>query len=167
MLPEELESIASSTHGYVGADLAAVVRTAGTVAIKRSLHTATVTPAVLATTDLVHAVTAHHPSALREHAIETPTTKWSDIGGQATVRQRLKESVEWPLVHPEAFKRLGVTPPKGVLLYGPPGCSKTLTAKALASESGINFIAVKGPEVSVEAPQALPARQLLSRPSSF
>ncbi|KAG8944521.1 AAA+-type ATPase [Tulasnella sp. 424] len=147
VLPEELESIASSTHGYVGADLAAVVRTAGTVAIKRSLHAATVTPAVLATADLLHAVTAHHPSALREHAIETPTTKWSDIGGQATVRQRLKESVEWPLVHPEAFKRLGVTPPKGVLLYGPPGCSKTLTAKALASESGINFIAVKGPEL--------------------
>lgn len=149
MLPEELNNIASSTHGYVGADLAAVVRTAGTVAIKRSLHTSMMSPAVLATADLVHAVTAHHPSALREHAIETPSTKWSDIGGQASIRRKLKESVEWPLVHPDAFRRLGVRPPKGVLLYGPPGCSKTLTAKALASESGINFIAVKGPEVSL------------------
>ncbi|KAG9048963.1 AAA+-type ATPase [Tulasnella sp. UAMH 9824] len=147
VLPEELHSIASSTHGYVGADLAAVVRTAGTVAIKRSLHTSMMSPAVLATADLMHAVTAHHPSALREHAIETPTTKWSDIGGQANIRRKLKESVEWPLVHPEAFRRLGVRPPKGVLLYGPPGCSKTLTAKALASESGINFIAIKGPEL--------------------
>ncbi|KAG8910536.1 AAA+-type ATPase [Tulasnella sp. 417] len=147
VLPEELKSIADSTHGYVGADLAAVVRTAGTVAIKRSLHTPTMSPAVLTTADLIHAVTAHHPSALREHAIETPSTRWSDIGGQATIRRKLKESVEWPLVHPDAFRRLGVTPPKGVLLYGPPGCSKTLTAKALASESGINFIAVKGPEL--------------------
>ncbi|KAG9019279.1 AAA+-type ATPase [Tulasnella sp. 427] len=145
--PDELQSIANSTHGYVGADLAAVVRTAGTVAIKRSLHDSAASSAVLTSADLIHAISAHHPSALREHAIEAPNTKWTDIGGQATIRQKLKESVEWPLVHPEAFKRLGVTPPKGVLLYGPPGCSKTLTAKALASESGINFVAVKGPEL--------------------
>lgn len=71
---------------------------------------------------------------------------WSDIGGQDSCKQALKEAVEWPLKHPEAFKRMGIRPPKGVLLYGPPGCSKTLLAKALATEGGMNFIAVKGVE---------------------
>ena len=85
---------------------------------------------------------------MREVFLETPQVRWSDIGGQDVVQQKLRECVEWPLLHPEAFTRLGVRPPKGVLLYGPPGCSKTLTARALATESGLNFIAVKGPEVS-------------------
>lgn len=84
---------------------------------------------------------------MREVFLETPTTKWSDIGGQEEVKQKLKECVEWPLLYKDTFARLGVRPPRGVLLYGPPGCSKTLTAKALATESGINFLAVKGPEV--------------------
>lgn len=69
--------------------------------------------------------------------------RWSDIGGQEDTKQRLKEAVEWPLKHPDAFKRMGIQPPRGILLYGPPGCSKTLMAKALATESGANFIAVK------------------------
>jgi len=85
---------------------------------------------------------------MREVFVETPTVKWSDIGGQDEVKQKLQECVEWPLTHHDTFKRLGVEAPKGVLLYGPPGCSKTMTAKALATESGINFLAVKGPEVS-------------------
>lgn len=72
---------------------------------------------------------------------------WDDIGGQAGVKQRLKEAVEWPLRHPDAFARMGIRPPRGVLLYGPPGCSKTLTARALATMSGYNFVAVKGPEL--------------------
>lgn len=99
--------------------------------------------------DLLTALTSVRPSALREVFIETPHVLWSDIGGQSHVKQKLRECVEWPLRHPEAFARLGVRAPQGVLLYGPPGCSKTLTAKALATESGVNFIAVKGPEVSV------------------
>lgn len=70
--------------------------------------------------------------------------RWSDIGGQHESKQALKEAVEWPLSHPEAFKRMGIRAPKGVLLYGPPGCSKTMMAKALATEGGMNFIAVKG-----------------------
>lgn len=99
--------------------------------------------------DLTNALPSIRPSAMREIFIETPTVRWSDIGGQTVVKQKLKECVEWPLLHADTFARLGVTAPRGVLLYGPPGCSKTLIAKALATESGINFMAVKGPEVSL------------------
>lgn len=84
------------------------------------------------------------PSGLREVAVEVPTVRWHDIGGMEGVKQSLREVVEWPLRHPEAFKRMGMSPPRGVLLYGPPGCSKTLMARALATESGMNFLAVKG-----------------------
>ncbi len=69
---------------------------------------------------------------------------WSDIGGQESAKQALREAVEWPLQHPEAFARMGIRPPRGVLLYGPPGCSKTMMAKALATSGAMNFIAVKG-----------------------
>ncbi|KNC69577.1 hypothetical protein SARC_17910, partial [Sphaeroforma arctica JP610] len=83
------------------------------------------------------------PSALREVAVEVPRVLWTDIGGQEDVKQRLREAVSWPLLHPEAFVRMNIRPPKGVLLYGPPGTSKTMMAKALATESGLNFIPVK------------------------
>lgn len=69
--------------------------------------------------------------------------RWSDVGGMEEVKLKLKQAVEWPLKHPEAFTRMGIQPPKGVLLYGPPGCSKTMIAKALANESGLNFLAIK------------------------
>ncbi|KAK4050922.1 AAA+-type ATPase [Microbotryomycetes sp. JL221] len=149
-----LSSIASRTHGFVGADLSSLVHSAGLHAIKRTyslLQTSqtktTLIDQKLHATDLEHALLSTRPSAMREVFLETPKVYWKDIGGQQTVKQRLKESVEWPLLHPDAFKRLGVKPPKGILLYGPPGCSKTLIAKALATEGGLNFIAVKGPEV--------------------
>ena len=151
----ELREIASRAHGYVGADLSAVIREAGTIAIKRHMHNGLPSSAfddkealVLTPEDLSTGLNLVQPSALRSVTIEVPAVRWSDIGGQAYVAQKLRECVEWPLRHPEAFARLGVKPPRGVLLYGPPGCSKTLTARALATESGINFIAVKGPEVS-------------------
>ncbi|KAG8763932.1 AAA+-type ATPase [Ceratobasidium sp. 423] len=137
---QELESLAGRTHGYVGADLSAVVRDAGTRAIKRTL--ASGTPSPITAIDLSHALLTIRPSGLRSVAIETPTTRWADVGGQADVQARLRESVEWPLRHPEAFKRLGVRPPAGVLMYGPPGCSKTLIARALATESGVNFLSL-------------------------
>lgn len=131
------------------------MREAGTLAIKRwistsSLEATSVQPAlpVLTSSDLSAGLTLVQPSAMRSVFLETPAVRWADIGGQSYVQQKLRECVEWPLRHPEAFARLGVRAPKGVLLYGPPGCSKTLTAKALATESGLNFIAVKGPEVS-------------------
>jgi AAA family ATPase len=143
-------------YGYVGADIGAVVREAGTLAIKRCLKTtdteteSTTCPAnlKLELNDLVAAIPAVRPSAMRSLFFETPPVRYSDIGGQASVIQKLKEAVEWPLLHPDSFQRLGVRPPKGVLLYGPPGCSKTILARACACESGVNFVAVKGPEAS-------------------
>ena len=147
----ELRSIASRSHGYVGADLSAVVREAGTTAIKRYMHKGMDTSLVLTSEDIHKGLAAVQPSALRSVTLEIPSVRWADIGGQGHVAQKLRECVEWPLRHPEAFTRLGVRAPKGILLYGPPGCSKTLTARALATESGINFLAVKGPEVSLNS----------------
>ena len=102
---------------------------------------------VLTEEDLYQASRVMQPSALREVHVEVPKVSWSDIGGQVEVKNRLREAVEWPLTHPEAFTRMGIRPPKGVLLYGPPGCSKTMMARAMATEGGMNFIAVKGPEL--------------------
>ncbi len=87
------------------------------------------------------------PSGIRELSVEVPTVRWKDIGGMSDVKDSLKELVEWPLMYPEVFYQLNITPPAGVLLYGPPGCSKTLMAKALATESSMNFIAIRGPEL--------------------
>ncbi|KAJ3280989.1 spermatogenesis associated protein 5, partial [Borealophlyctis nickersoniae] len=102
---------------------------------------------VITAEDVEKAMVEIKPSAMREIALEVPKVLWTDIGGQEDIKQKLKEAVEWPLKHPEAFTRFNIRPPKGILLYGPPGCSKTLMAKALATESGVNFIAVKGPEL--------------------
>ncbi|BGP30639.1 AAA+-type ATPase [Rhodotorula toruloides] len=153
-IPDDtLQSIAARTHGFVGADLSSLVHSAGLSAIKRSYSLLSSTSAPLLSSmqllpsDLDAALLSTRPSAMREVFLETPKVYFSDIGGQEYVKSKLKESVEWPLLHPEAFKRLGVNPPRGVLLYGPPGCSKTLIAKALATEGGLNFIAVKGPEI--------------------
>ncbi|CEP10802.1 hypothetical protein [Parasitella parasitica] len=144
--PSQLEALASKSHGYVGADLAAVCREAGLKCIKRCAAVQNVDLRVNMQ-DMTEAMSEIRPSAMREILLEVPKVYWTDVGGQADVKQRLKESVEWPLQHPEVFTRLGIRPPKGILLYGPPGCSKTLMAKALATEAGSNFIAVKGPEL--------------------
>ena len=147
----DLRAVASSAHGYVGADLSAVVREAGTTAIKRWLNSpsASITPSQpeLLLSDLLTSLPSVRPSALRSVFLESAPVHYSDIGGQTYVIEKLKETVEWPLKHPEAFRRLGANAPKGVLLYGPPGCSKTLLVRACATESAINFVAVKGPEV--------------------
>ena len=87
------------------------------------------------------------PINLKDIIIDVPRVKWEEIGGNKEIINKIRQSIEWPLKNPEAFKRLGITPPNGTLLYGPPGCSKTLIAKALATESGLNFFAVKGPEL--------------------
>ncbi|PBK95802.1 AAA-domain-containing protein [Armillaria gallica] len=149
---EDLQILASRTHGYVGADLSALIREAGTLAIKRWLASATSNDQssddlAITLPDLLSSLPAIRPSAMRSLFVEAPPVRYADIGGQAFVIKKLQESVEWPLRHPEAFQRLGVKPPKGVLLYGPPGCSKTVLARACASESGVNFVAVKGPEL--------------------
>ncbi|KNC48745.1 ATPase family 2 protein [Thecamonas trahens ATCC 50062] len=138
--PADIKWLASKTHGFVGADLAALLREAGVYAM---LHGS----AQLRMDDFTAVLGKVKPSALREHVLDVPNVRWDDIGGQAEAKQALQEAVEWPLRHPEAFVRLGIRPPKGVLLYGPPGCSKTMMAKALATESELNFVAVKGPEL--------------------
>ena len=97
--------------------------------------------------DFKEALKDVEPSALREVMVEIPKTKWDQVGGLEEVKQKLKETVEWPLTNPQGFERLGITPPRGMVLYGPPGTGKTLIAKAVATESSANFIAIKGPEV--------------------
>eukprot|EP00002_Diphylleia_rotans_P034388 TRINITY_DN7375_c0_g1_i7.p1 TRINITY_DN7375_c0_g1~~TRINITY_DN7375_c0_g1_i7.p1 ORF type:complete len:640 (+),score=119.74 TRINITY_DN7375_c0_g1_i7:611-2530(+) len=141
---DQVQDIASKTHGYVGADLASLAKEAAFRAIRES-DSEVIVP--VSYKHLLNCLTSIRPSAMREVAIDIPKVRWDDIGGQADVRQRLKEAVEWPLKYPEAFQRMGIRPPKGVLLYGPPGCSKTMMAKAIATESGLNFIAIKGPEL--------------------
>ncbi|CAM2113055.1 unnamed protein product [Caretta caretta] len=150
----ELVQLADSAHGYVGADLAALCKEAGLCALRRTLGEqanlldSEVAGSVMITlNDFLQGMNDVRPSAMREVAIDVPKVLWSDIGGLETVKLKLKQAVEWPLKHPESFIRMGIQPPKGVLLYGPPGCSKTMIAKALANESGLNFLAVKGPEL--------------------
>ncbi|CAH1267750.1 SPATA5 [Branchiostoma lanceolatum] len=158
---DNIARIADSAHGYVGADLTAVCKEAGLHAFRRytkrrtsDQHTQTSgSDGSLAQTvqvsmeDFVLALKEVKPSAMREVMIDVPKVRWSDIGGQAVIKQKLQQAVEWPLQNPEAFRRMGIRPPQGILMYGPPGCSKTLIARALATESGLNFIAVKGPEL--------------------
>ncbi|CAK9782935.1 putative peroxisome biosynthesis protein PAS1 [Cutaneotrichosporon oleaginosum] len=143
---DEVGAIAAKTHGYVGADLTSLVREAASAAITR-WHASPAGEPELTHADMLATLPNIRPSAMREVFVETPTVRWSDIGGQDEVKAKLRECVEWPLTHAATFTRLGVEAPKGVLLYGPPGCSKTMTAKALATESGLNFLAVKGPEL--------------------
>ncbi|NXU44198.1 SPAT5 protein, partial [Drymodes brunneopygia] len=151
---EQLAQLADSTHGYVGADLAALCKEAGLYALRRALgkrpnlwDTEVAGSVMIAFNDFLQGMNDVRPSAMREVAIDVPKVSWSDIGGLEDVKLKLKQAVEWPLKHPESFIRMGIQPPKGVLLYGPPGCSKTMIAKALAHESGLNFLAVKGPEL--------------------
>jgi transitional endoplasmic reticulum ATPase len=153
----DLDKIADMTHGFVGADLEALCKEAAMSALRRilpkiKLEEARIPPEVLeelkvTKEDFENALKVVQPSAMREVLIEVPKVKWEDIGGLENVKQELREAVEWPLKYPEVFQRMGIEPPKGILLYGPPGTGKTLLAKAVATESEANFIAVKGPEL--------------------
>ena len=151
-----LEKIASNTHGFVGADLESLCKEAAMRVVRRILPEIqndeeipeeVLKKIVVTGNDFKSAQKEIQPSALREVLVQIPNIKWDDVGGLNEVKQELKEAVEWPLKHPETFKRLGVRPPKGTLLYGIPGTGKTLLAKAVASESEANFISVKGPEL--------------------
>jgi len=153
----DLEKIAEVTHGYTGADLAALVREAGMSALRRilprlNLDERRLDPKILeelqvTMDDFKAALREIKPSGLREVAIEIPNVRWDDIGGLGEVKRRLQEMVEWPLRYRTLFEYAGLRPPKGILLYGPPGTGKTLLAKAVATESNANFIAVRGPEI--------------------
>ncbi|NXJ12108.1 SPAT5 protein, partial [Odontophorus gujanensis] len=150
----EMMQLADSAHGYVGADLTALCKEAGLYALRRALgkqarpsDIEVAGSVMIAFNDFLQGMKDVRPSAMREVAVDVPKVSWSDIGGLEDVKLKLKQAVEWPLKHPDSFIRMGIQPPKGVLLYGPPGCSKTMIAKALAHESGLNFLAVKGPEL--------------------
>ncbi|KAJ8931196.1 hypothetical protein NQ314_015919 [Rhamnusium bicolor] len=136
----ELQEISTNTHGFVGADLVSLCSQAGLHAFKRCREQITFE-------DFNFSLKRVKPSAMREVQIEVPNVKWSDIGGQENLKLILKQAVEWPLKYSESFLRLGITPPRGVLMFGPPGCSKTMIAKALATESCLNFLSIKGPEL--------------------
>ncbi len=152
-----IEQIASETHGFVGADLAALAREAAIRALRRylpeiDLEQDTIPQEVLdelrvRSDDFREAQREVFPSAMREVMLEGTNIRWSDIGGLASARQEIREAVELPLTSRERFEELGIRVPKGVLLYGPPGTGKTLIAKAVATESGANFIPVKGPQL--------------------
>lgn len=153
----DLERLAALTHGFVGADLESLCREAAMVALRDVLPTIdfgldTVPLDQLAAlevrqADFLDALREVAPSALREVFTETPDVTWADIGGLEEAKAALIEAVEWPLRYGALFDRLGATPPKGILLDGPPGSGKTLLAKAVARESESNFIAIKGPEL--------------------
>ena len=152
----DLGQIADKTHGYVGADLAALCREAAMAALRRVLPDVNVDDETIPSevlnkisvemTDFLNAMKGLQPSTMREVLIEKPNVKWDDIGALADAKQQLKEAVEWPLKYGKVFAHMNAKPPKGILLYGPPGTGKTLLAKAVATESEANFISVKGPE---------------------
>jgi transitional endoplasmic reticulum ATPase len=153
----DIEEISDITHGFVGADLAALSRESAMNALRRilpelDLEKQTIPSEVLdklfvKNDDFMEALKSISPSALREVFIEVPNIQWSDIGGLEELKETLKEAVEWPLTHSEDFRRIGIQPSKGILLFGPPGTGKTMLSKAVATESKANFISVKGSEI--------------------
>jgi len=153
-----LENLAGRTHGFVGADLSALTKEAAMNILRKVLPSLKLTEnevipkevldkLIIAGEDFEEALRVVRPSAMREVLVEAPNIGWADIGGLEKTKQQLKEAVEWPIKSPEAFKRLGIRAPRGILLYGPPGTGKTLLAKAVAKESEANFIHVKGPSL--------------------
>lgn len=142
---EDVQSISFVTHGFVGADLYGLCSKAIINSVKRQQKDKTMfdNEPKITMSDFHHALISTKPSAMKEVLVEVPNVRWSDIGGQKDLKLKLKQAVEWPLKHPEAFVRMGITPPRGVLMFGPPGCSKTMIAKALATESKVNFLNIK------------------------
>ena len=150
------EKLADVTHGFVGADLAALAREAAMRAIRRvlpeidlevgSIPVETLNKIEVNNDDFLAALREMDPSAMREVMVESPNVHWDDIGGLADVKQQLIESVEWPLTYAKLFEHMDAKAPRGILLYGPPGTGKTMLAKAVATESQANFISIKGPE---------------------
>jgi transitional endoplasmic reticulum ATPase len=153
-----LDEVARSTHGFVGADLEALVKEAAFNVLRKAfpdmdfsedveISSDVLNKLEIKKSDFAEALSVVRPSAMREFSVEIPNVNWSDIGGLDSLKQQLTEMVEWPIKNADAFARLGIKSPKGVLMYGPPGTGKTLLAKAVATETESNFIYIKGPEI--------------------
>jgi transitional endoplasmic reticulum ATPase len=154
----DIDKLSEITYGFVGADLEALCKESAMSALRKNLPQISwrkeeelpldiLNKLKVTKDDFQNALKMVEPSAMREVLVEIPTVTWKDVGGLEGVKESLKEMVEWPLKNPKAFDRMGIKPPKGILLYGPPGTGKTLLAKAVANESGANFISIKGPEI--------------------
>lgn len=152
-----LEQIAKDTHGYVGADMSQLCMEAAFQSIREKMHLIDVdadkidaeilNSIEISNEHFRHALSVTNPSALRENVVEVPNVSWEDVGGLEDVKRELYETVQFPVEHADKFQKFGMQPSKGVLFYGPPGCGKTLLAKAIANECGANFISIKGPEL--------------------
>jgi transitional endoplasmic reticulum ATPase len=153
----DLRRLSDVTHGYTGADIASLCREAAMKALRRyipeinleeeRIPPETLEKMVVKMDDFMSAYREITPTAMREVYVEVPQVHWNEVGGLKDVKQELMESVEWPLKKPEVFHKMGIKPPRGILLYGPPGCGKTMLARAVATESEANFISIKGPEI--------------------
>jgi len=153
----DVGKLSEITHGFVGADLEALAREAAMSALRKILPKIdfemsdipyeTLLQLEITMDNFLEALKEIEPSAIREVFVEVPDVRWSDVGGLEDIKQELKEAIEWPLKYPDVFKKANTNPPKGILLYGKPGTGKTLLAKAVANESGVNFISIKGPQL--------------------
>ncbi len=153
----DLDVYAENTHGFVGADIEQLAKEAAMTALRRvrpdldleadEIDAETLEKLQVTEDDFKHALRGIEPSALREVFVEVPDVTWSDVGGLEDTKERLRETIQWPLEYPEVFEQMDMQAAKGVLLYGPPGTGKTLLAKAIANESQSNFISIKGPEL--------------------
>jgi transitional endoplasmic reticulum ATPase len=153
----DMDWILENSYGFVGADIMSLTREAAMKALRRylpeiDLDQDEIPPEVLEKmevqmNDFKLAIRDIEPSALREIYVEVPEVSWDDVGGLDEIKERLKESVEWPLTMPDRFEHFGIKPPRGIVLFGAPGTGKTLIAKAIANEAKANFITVKGPEL--------------------
>jgi len=153
----DLETLAKDTHGFVGADMASLCVEAamecirdkmGIIDFEDDVIDAEILNSLCVTMENFHnSMISANPSSLRETVVEIPNITWEDIGGLTKIKKELQETVQYPVEHPEEFNKFGMSPSRGVLFYGPPGCGKTLMAKAIANECQANFISVKGPEL--------------------
>mmetsp|Transcript_16026 Transcript_16026/g.30244 ORF Transcript_16026/g.30244 Transcript_16026/m.30244 type:complete len:934 (-) Transcript_16026:45-2846(-) len=153
----DLESLARGTHGYVGADLQQLCMEAALECIRSKMglidfdkdrvDKKILDSILVEGKHFDHAMSVVHPSSLRENQVEVPDVHWEDVGGLEDVKRELHETVQYPVEHADKYIKFGMNPSKGVLFYGPPGCGKTLLAKAIANECGANFISIKGPEL--------------------
>lgn len=152
----DLLNISKEIHGYVGSDIASLCSEAALQTIRKRIHEIDLDEPLnkkflnsleVNNEDFKYAISNTDPSSLREAALQTPNIKWEDIGGYEETKNELKETIQYPILYPDQYLKFGLQPSRGILFYGPPGCGKTLLAKAVASMCGANFISVKGPEL--------------------